>query len=264
MDFFQQYFLEPIETGSGYNIVNTVTYAIILLFSLFVLTKALKKLSIKMDDSLWTDLLPWVVLGGVLRALEDVAFFPHTWLLITPGIYFLVFTGAFASLLIQKHSKLPFARYLGLSFLTLFSFAVFLNAKNWSSLALTVALALASFLATFYGLRLLKISILKGKNWQVLLAHVIDACATFMAVTYLCIGSSRYFEQHVVTSALFAGLGTWVFIPLKIIVVLFTLWVIDRETSKEWNWMLKFTVLVLGLGPGTRDLLTAFMNSTFC
>ncbi len=264
MDFFQQYFLEPIETGSGYNIVNTIAYAVILIFSLFLLIKILKRLGMKLDDRLWTDLLPWIVLGGVLRALEDIAFFPHTWLLITPGIYLLVFAGAFLSLLVQRYTKLPFTHYLGLSLLALFGLMTVLSAKNWVSLVLTLALASGVFMLAFYALRLLKIRIFKGKNWQVLLAHTIDSSATFMAVTYLCVGSVRYFEQHVVPSALFAGIGPWVFIPIKVVVILLALWVIDKETDKEWNWMLKFTVLVLGLGPGTRDLLTAFMNSSFC
>ncbi len=264
MDFFQQYFIEPIEKGSGYNVVNTAVYALILILSLFVLIKVLKRLGVKLDNRLWTDLLPWIVLAGILRALEDVAFFPHTWLLITPGIYLLIFASAFASLLIQRYTERPFVRYLGTSFLILFGVMAISNAKNWGSLGLTIGLALASFLVVFYLLRLLKIRILRGKNWQVLLAHTLDSSATFMALTYLCVGSSRYFEQHVVPSALFASFGTWIFIPLKIIVVLLALWVIDRETNKEWNWMLKFTILVLGLGPGTRDLFTAFMNSSFC
>jgi len=264
MDFFQQYFIEPIETGTGYNIFNTAVYAIILILSLFVLIKVLKRLGVKLDGGLWTDLLPWIVLAGILRALEDIAFFPHTWLLITPGIYLLIFAGAFASLLIQRYTERPVVRYLGISFLTLFGLVTLFNAKNWASLAFTLALALACFLVTFYALKIFKIKILKGKNWQVLLAHTLDSSATFMALTYLCVGSSRYFEQHVLPSVLLAGLGNWVFIPLKIAVVLLALWVIDRETDREWNWMLKFTILALGLGPGTRDLMTAFMNSAFC
>jgi len=264
MDFFQQYFIEPIETGAGYNIFNTAAYAIILILSLLVLIKILKRLGVKLDDRLWTDLLPWIVLAGILRALEDISFFPHTWLLITPGIYLLIFAGAFASLLVQRYTGRPFVRYLGLSFLAIFGAIAVSNAKNWAALAFTLVLALASFMIAFYALRIFQKRILKGKNWQVLLAHAVDSTATFMALTYLCVGSSRYFEQHVVPSVLLAGLGNWFFIPLKIVVVLLALWVIDKETDKEWNWMLKFTILVLGLGPGTRDLMTAFMNSAFC
>ena len=264
MDFFQQYFIEPIEKGTGYNIVNTITYAVVLIISLFILIKILKRLGIKLDSKLWSDLLPFVLLGGVLRALEDISFFPHTWLLITPGIYFLVFGVAFVSILAEKYTKLRLTRYLGISFLTLFGFVVLTYAKNWGAFLLTIGLALICFIITFAVLMVLKVKILKGKNWQVLFAHVLDASASFMAVTFLCIGQVRYFEQHVVPSALFSSVGTWVFIPIKIVVVLLALYVIDKETSKEWNWMLKFTILVLGLGPGTRDLLTAFMNSAFC
>jgi uncharacterized membrane protein len=264
MDFFQQYFLEPIETGSGYNIVNTVVYAILLIVALVVLIKILKKMKIKPDNRLWTDLLPFVLVGGMLRALEDISFFPHTWLLITPGIYLLVFSLAFLSILAEKYTKIRLTRYVGLALLVLSSAAVLFNAKNWVSLALTLGLALVCFLAVFYILRLLKIRLLKNTNWQVLFAHIIDASSSFFAISYLCVGTAGYFEQHVLPSFLFGAIGAWIFVPLKIAVVLLALYVIDQETNKEWNWMLKFAVLVIGLGPGTRDLLTAFMNSSFC
>jgi len=264
MDFWNQYFLKPIETGSGYNIVNTIAYALILIVSLFVLVKALKRLKIKLDNKLWSDLLPFVVLGGVLRALEDVSFFPHTWLLITPGIYFLVFALAFGSMLVEKYSRLPFTRYFGISLLALAGIVTVLYAENWDALLAIMGLALVVFLAVYALLRVFRIKLLRKENAQVFFSHMLDASASFVAVTYLCVGTARYFEQHVVPSFLFGAIGTWVFIPLKIIIVLLALWVIDRETDKEWNWMLKFTVLVLGLAPGTRDLLTAFMNSIFC
>jgi uncharacterized membrane protein len=263
MDFFQQYFLEPIESGAGYNIVNTAAYAIALTLSLFVLVWLLKRLGIKLDRRLWTDMLPFVLLGGILRALEDVAFFPQTWLLITPGIYLLIFGVAFAGILADRYVKKGVTRYLGLSLLAIFGFAVLLNVKNWLALALILAMASVLFVLVFKALQKTRLA-LKGKNWQVLFAHALDACASFSAVTFLCTGGAKYSEQHVIPSLLFSELGAWLFIPLKIAIVLLALYVIDREASREWNWMFKFAILVVGLGPATRNLLTVFMNSAFC
>jgi len=264
MDFFQQYFLQPIETGSGYNLVNTAVYAVILLLSLFVLIKILKRLKIEVNSNLWNDLLPWIVFGGVLRALEDIGFFPHTWLLVTPGIYLLIFFIVFASLIIERRLSLPLVRPLGFFLLALSGLAVLFHSKNWGALATVLILTAIIFLAARYMLKKVRIKVMKGRNSQVVLGHILDAASSFFAVTYLCVGASRYFEQHVVPSFIFANVGAWIFVPLKIVIVIFALWVIDRETDKEWNWMLKFTVLMLGLGPGTRDLLTAFMASSFC
>ena len=45
-DFFQQYFIDPVMTGSGYNIYNTLAYAVILVVAAFATYKLLKKMKI--------------------------------------------------------------------------------------------------------------------------------------------------------------------------------------------------------------------------
>ena len=71
MGFFEDYFIRPTLEHTGYNPVNTITYAVALIIALFLVYKVLMKIKIKPDRRLWIDLLPFVFLGGALRALQD-------------------------------------------------------------------------------------------------------------------------------------------------------------------------------------------------
>lgn len=256
-DFIQQYFLEPIQTGSGYNPVNTTVFAIALIIAVYVLIKVLKKMKIKTDEGLWYDLLPFVFLGGVLRALEDIHFLPNHWIFVTPGIYFLVFAIAFGSMLFSKYSGIRITRWVGILLLALSGAAALANVHRWPEFVMILGMSLGIVALAYFAFGRLKSKLLKGKNWQVLFGHTLDACASFMAVGVV----GGYTEQHVVPSAIFSVLPLWCFIPIKVFIILGALYVIDKETKKEWNWMLKFTILVLGLGPGTRDAVTVLIGS---
>jgi uncharacterized membrane protein len=260
-DFFYQYFIEPIEKGTGYNIVNTLTYAVLLIIAVAVIMKVLKRLGIRMDKRLWCDLLPFVILGGVVRALEDVHFFAFTgnwhFLFITPLIYIFIFALAFGSVLLTKATKKPVTRWAGVALLIAFSAAVAFKAVNWSGFAIIACLSAFVFSLTYVAFRLARSKLLAGANSHVLAGHVLDACASFTAISVV----GGFTEQHVVPSALFSALPVWAFIPIKIFIVLLALYVIDREAKAEWNWMLKFTVLVLGMGPGVRDALTVLLGT---
>lgn len=75
---------------SGYNIVNTVVYAITLLVALLGILEIFKRYNINMDRTLILSLVPWVILGGTLRSLEDAYFFTQSIspFFISPVIYF--------------------------------------------------------------------------------------------------------------------------------------------------------------------------------
>jgi len=64
MDFFQQYFIDPVMQGTGYNIYNTLAYALILILAVFATYKLLKKMKISIDDRFVIGVLPYVILGG--------------------------------------------------------------------------------------------------------------------------------------------------------------------------------------------------------
>lgn len=94
-------------------------------------------------------------------------------------------------------------------------------------------------------------------NWSPIFAHSLDSSATYTAIALV----GGYTEQHVLPSAIFGTLPIFFFIPMKLALASGVIYFIDTELEGRWCWMLKFTVLVLGLGPGTRNLLTVLMGA---
>src|SRR3989338_11283949 len=99
-DFFQQYFIDPLIQGTGYNVYNTLVYAVLLIAAVFVTYKLLKKMKITIDNKFLLGVLPYVILGGLLRALEDASSY-GIWLK-TPLIYIVIFLVALGGLLASK------------------------------------------------------------------------------------------------------------------------------------------------------------------
>jgi uncharacterized membrane protein len=85
----------PIEgIAEGYNLVNTIIYALILALALLAMYKAFKRFRIEMDLGLIVASIPLFLFGGVSRALEDAALF-QGWIgywFISPLIYVLIAT----------------------------------------------------------------------------------------------------------------------------------------------------------------------------
>ena len=92
--FINQYYISPIVNSSeGYNPVNTVTYAIILGISLFVVLKIMDLLKIRIDERFVISTMPFVLLGASLRVILDVGLPrpPISYWFITPPVYVLAF-----------------------------------------------------------------------------------------------------------------------------------------------------------------------------
>lgn len=262
MGFLEEFFINPIIYGIGYNIANTIVYAVILIIALFGVIKLLKKMKIKTNRKLWFDLLPFVLLGGSLRALQDIGFFESLgdlqYLFVTPLIYIFIFLIALASLIISKKWK-DITRNFGMILFGISIIFVLLNSKNWFGLGIVLGLTFLVFLITYFYMNFVKSKLLlKPENWMPLFAHTLDACASVTAISII----GGYQEQHVVPGFLFSYLPFWVFIPLKVIVVLLIIYIIEKESKREWNWMLKFAIFVLGMGPGLRNTLTLLIGSS--
>lgn len=100
--FLWRYFWGPVVADAeaqpvngitaGYNIINTVTYGVVLVVSFFGIYELITHFNIQIDEKFVFSLLPWIFLGGSLRSLEDVGIFedPLDKLMISPMIYFLL------------------------------------------------------------------------------------------------------------------------------------------------------------------------------
>lgn len=108
--------------SSGYNVVNTVTYGLILVISFFGILELIEYFEVKINRIFVYTLIPWVLLGGSLRSLEDVGLFAHPLdkIMITPMIYlllgfsalFLMLLGAYISTIEWKPKRSKIFRLL--------------------------------------------------------------------------------------------------------------------------------------------------------
>ncbi|MEM5826277.1 MAG: DUF63 family protein, partial [Candidatus Aenigmatarchaeota archaeon] len=90
-DFFVNYFINPIIKGSGYNIVNTLVYGIVLGLASLTIYKFLKRIGIKLDVMFFSSLIPFILLGSVVRVLKDLGI-ARSLLFVTPLVFVVVFS----------------------------------------------------------------------------------------------------------------------------------------------------------------------------
>ena len=282
-DFFQTYFIDPIRFNTGYNIVNTAVYALVFVALVFATYKLLRLLKIKIDKKFFLAIVPYVALGAILRAWEDLIeatntipgiFSPFTvldafgtarnLLLITPLIYIFMFFLTLAALLvsigIEKKTKMPYYKawlaigillcLVGLSQLRIQeAFALFAMLGIFS----VWAIALGGARIAFRNSPVRKL--LTKENTLLILVHMFDATTTFVALQFF-----PYFEQHVVAGFVISFLGPAGIFALKLPVVSAVLYYMDKEVQGEKRNFLKIAVLVLGLGPGLRNFLRLVMG----
>lgn len=290
-DFFKTYFIDPIFYNTGYNIVNTAVFAILLVAAVFVTYKLLRRLGIRVDRSFFIGIIPFIALGGILRAWEDLleatgathgligsainnfvlvdaTGVARNLLLISPLIYVVMFVIALAALIfakaIEKYAKISYWKtwftvgiILDIVILSQFRFqsAFALYAVAGISIAWFAVIFAAK---KFSAWRKLKInSFFSNENMFLLDVHLFDATTTFVALSYF-----NYFEQHVVSNFFISFLGPASMFLLKLVVISAVLYLFDRELKKdvEKRTFLKIIILILGMGPGLRNFLRLIMG----
>ncbi|RLJ04298.1 MAG: hypothetical protein DRP14_03570 [Candidatus Aenigmatarchaeota archaeon] len=253
-DFFETYFINPVLNLSGYNWINSITYAIILIIAIFLLYKFLKYLNITIDGKFALSLLPYIFLGSILRVLRDANFFTSP-VFVSPLIYILVFLITLPlllfSLFLEKRTKIPYQNYF-FSFGFILSGIFFTQIKfvNFIAAAQILSLDLLIFVLIFSLGNLTKLTKSLWNKFAIF-SQLFDASSTFVSVQFW-----GYSEQHVLPNLIFGFFGNWSFFLVKFIVVLFLLYFADSSIKNKnfKNW-LKLVVIILGLALGTRDLL---------
>ncbi|HTY91744.1 MAG TPA: DUF63 family protein [Methanocella sp.] len=265
--FIAKYFIDPIIYNEGYNVVNTLTYAIILGISLFAILKLMELLKLKIDERLIMATAPYIILGASLRNLEDVHLLspPLSYMFITPLVYVLAFLITLAVLLIcvylersgraGDYSKPYF--WAGIAGIVIVWGTLLLTQPVWVWWAPIVVIALAfTFTGVIYLIaRRLKIGFLTMPlNVAILGAHMFDASSTFTAVDIV----TGFAEKHVVPT-LFIDITHTAFVMyfLKLAVFIPVIYLIEKYfiEDKDLYYILKFVLLVLGFGPGIRNTL---------
>jgi uncharacterized membrane protein len=288
-DFFQTYYIDPIYQGTGYNIVNTLTYAILLVFIVILVYNLLRHFKIKIDNKFFLGILPFIFLAGILRSFEDLleatganesllgtVFSPfviaangtfRNILLVTPPVYLtMLFVIAFSlsiAVFLERTLKLPyhkswFAMGSVLSFLVLIQLPV----SNIYAAVLMLGIAFFWIVVILAAKKYISPrnefvkKVLTRENSFILSVHMFDASTTFVALQFF-----DYFEQHVLPGFLISFFGPGVMFLLKLAVVSIVLYYIDKDTAnEEHKKLIKVAILILGLGPGLRNFFRLVMG----
>ena len=276
LQFINTYYLDPIRKDSGYNPVNTLTWAIVLGISLYGVIELFDKLKIKITPRFIASVVPFVLAGSSLRVIEDspasIVHPPLSYLLITPNIYFMVFAITVCCLLISQRLQkagvvqdfhLIFAGLGSLWFFANIVFLLYLKPIVAAYVPVFVIAVSTGLTISFYLLaRYFKSSIFTDPlNLSILLVHLMDASATYIGVDKL-----GYFSKHVAPSYLIQLTGTaLVMYPLKFIIFIGVIYLLDTQfeddkQSSNMKMLIKMTLLILGLAPATRDTIRMMLG----
>ena len=261
-EFITKHYVDPIVTDSGYNIVNTLTWAMVLVICVYILhsLKLFKRLGVTIDRRFVIGVVCYVLFGSSLRVLVDADIFapPLQYIFITPNIYFVVFAITMLSLMLSLRIYKE-RYYISFAAIGLGLTSVNIGVLLWSEgiahpgeALLIVALTVLITASIYMGAGFAKIEFLRGRfNIAILGAHLLDASSTTVAIDVL----TGYQGKHVVENYLIDLTGTGaVMYPLKLLLLIPMLYLIDSEFDEiELRDLLKLVVLVLGLAPGCRN-----------
>jgi uncharacterized membrane protein len=277
-NFINNYYLEPIWSHEGYNVVNTVTYAIIAIAAVYLLYRLLKA-KVGFSQGFVRGALSFVLLGSTARVVTDAidtgAFKPvtpfHQWVLdshiwdypgptsgilnyftITPGIYVAVAALFLVSLAaMYKLKRLEHLWVVGIV-LWLPFFLLLLPFMKYALYAIPILLLAA--IPAYLALRYFKDRTLAG----IVAGHSLDGAATFFVIDIFSrISGIQYGEQHVLSSAIGAIGGSFLpFYLIKVAISFAAAYIIMKEDLPEdEKRYLALALMIMGFAPGIRDML---------
>lgn len=272
--FIDTYYIHPIIYDTGYNPVNTITWALVLVVCLFLTFKLLKTLEIKIDHRFIAAVVPYILVGASLRVIEDAELVnpPLSYLLITPLIFFLLFACCIAILMLSVRLSCSTKRrgadypllFALIGFLWLIADLAFL-VKMEEVIALWVLFAVAGISGILVGI-IYAIGTIGGihvlterVNVAVLAAHLLDASSSYIGIDILGYTGKHVLERLIVT---YAGTAAGLY-PLKLgilIPVLYLLATQFTEEEVELKNLVLLALITIGLAPGVRNILRLMLG----
>ncbi len=270
--FVETYYIHPITHDTGYNPVNTITWALLLVLCVFLTLKLLKKLDVKIDQRFIAAVSPYIIVGASLRVIEDAELVspPLSYLLITPLIYFLMFFCCLAILILLVW----LSRIRNYDHTRVFC----LTGVLWSIVNLTILLVketiiLPWVLFAVIGIAGVLVSVIyaiaakcdikfltEKLNVAVLAAHLLDASSSYIGIDML-----GYTGKHVIEGLIVKYTGTAAgMFPLKLGILIPLLYVLNTQFTGDDEIELKtlvlLTLIVIGLAPAVRNTLRMMLG----
>ena len=278
-DFIYKYYIDPIRYGQPYNVVDTLTYAIILVLGVYLLYRWMSQstwlsdIGLKIDASFILATLPYVVLGGVLRVVQDTGMITgdFQFLLVTPLIYFVLFFFTLAMIFLARYLQVQgliknfrsFYALVGcisvlIVSLGLLSWGINNTGVDLFVLAIIPLMAIAATVLVWAFMRyILRWNYVTDVLYLALIfGHMLDASATSYGIDLH--PAVQYVEQHVVGSNLINLTGTaFVMFPLKLVVLFPAIYIMQlyrKEANPAFWHLVLLAMIVVGLAPGIRDM----------
>lgn len=247
--WIRRFYIQPLAEKSGYNVVNSTTYAIIFALAVLLFYYLLKKFEVKINRKFIYASLTFVFWAATMRALVDCGIVPFSFFTVSPGIFlttFLVFLLAFTAtrFLFQRSNEI-----LTVIGILLFGFTL----SFWQPKSLE---AIVSMLAVF-SLSISPLFLLKGRfynkfNKLAITSHFLDASTTFVGTSFF-----GYTEKFPLLSFLHKTTqAPLIVFLLKSVVLIPSLYLIDEWVEeKELRLLIKLAIIALGIATGFRGFL---------
>ena len=271
-EFLYTYYIHPITYDTGYNPVNTITWALMLGLMVFVLWKILKKLGIVIDKRFIAAVSPYIFVAASLRVMEDADLFspPISYMLITPLIYFLIFFCCVAILVILRVLSGPnrindYVVVFGLIGVLWFIANMILLLRNEAIVNLWVLFAVIGIsgmiMLVIYvvGAKLHAKFLTESLNVSVLTAHLLDASSSYIGIDFL-----DYRGKHVIEGMIvqYTGSAAGMFL-LKLGILIPVLYLLDicfGEREIELKNLVLLVLITIGLAPAVRNTLRMILG----
>ena len=268
-DFIYKYYIDPIRYGQPYNVVDTLTYAIILVLGVYLLYRWMSQstwlsdIGLKIDASFILATLPYVVLGGVLRVVQDTGMITgdFQFLLVTPLIYFVLFFFTLSMIFLARYLQVQgliknfrsFYALVGcisvlIVSLGLLSWGINNTGVDLFVLAVIPLMAIAATVLVWAFMRyIMRWNYVTDVLYLALIfGHMLDASATSYGIDLH--PAVQYVEQHVVGSNLINLTGTaFVMFPLKLVVLFPAIYIMQlyRKEANPAFWHLVLLAMIV-------------------
>jgi len=244
-------------------------YIICIAILLFVLWFLLRYIfsRIKLDRDFIKAISPYVLIGIFIRLLVDVNLFNANRLWnVTPGVYVLTIILGLISvglgMYVSRYSRIPYWYIpfgIGILILLPITYELFSHLVNPERILYPLTLSSAILFLVYITSKYFKIKIFQRKdNLAIIFSHLLDGCATFIAYNYY-----GFYEEHLLPIYLIslAGNNAIIMVPVKLALILLVIYLIEKwyleekEKDELLYRVIKFTIFILGVGPGLRDVL---------
>lgn len=264
-----------ITAVKGYNLGNTITYLSVVLYALPGVREFFRTFDVRVDTRLAYGLLPLVVAGGVMRALQDTGLLapPLDRLFLTPLIYFVMAGGTVVALLaavgLREHADIALPVTVGTvgTLWTLGGLGVAvaygLGPAGTLRLWVPVAVVAAAGLLTvgFYvgGSVIDQPAVTHPLLVVLVFGQLVDASQIFLGVALFDYAPKLFVTQLIYEMT---GIPGTTFV-VKVAATGLIVWVLadyNERMDETWWWLVAFVGTAVGLAPGVHGIVRIMLG----